>query len=529
MKTTCIQPYRETRRPFGKKRGLPASSPLHLACCLLLALAPWILPVASADEVPPPGLIHDEWFVVMLQGKKCGHVHGTTTRVGDEIHTRSRMRIQIARGPAKVRLEFDQRYRESLDGLPLAFHHTMNMGQIPVTQTGTIADGRLRLVNEQAGSKKILEYDFDPQIKFAWGQLLEQRKRGVKTGTTFTVKTYEPSIRQNGPVEMTFEFHDKEPVDVLGKRRELTRVTMTLQTRVPITTQSWVDDQANPVVMTIDMGVMQFKMLLATREQALGKSEAPELLIDTFVHTDQRIGGQARKVVLRLALPAEGRNVLPPIPETEMQKVRRVSDHEAVLTIQRLDWDSIRRVTDHDVADDASIKRYLESSTVCDVEDRRIQRRARRAVRSSVTPADKADALRRFVTEFVRHKSLDIGFATASEVVRNQRGDCTEHSVLLAALARASGLPARGVSGIIQIPPGPMSPKKGAAFGYHMWTQVYIGNRWIDIDAAMRQTDCDPTHIALALMPLNDEGMLDSIMSLMPLLGRLRIEVVSVE
>ena len=50
-----------------------------------------------------------------------------------------------------------------------------------------------------------------------------------------------------------------------------------------------------------------------------------------------------------------------------------------------------------------------------------------------------------------------------------------------------------------------------------------------DIDAAMRQTDCDPTHIALALMPLNDEGVMDSVLPLLPLLGQLRIEVLEVE
>ena len=47
-----------------------------------------------------------------------------------------------------------------------------------------------------------------------------------------------------------------------------------------------------------------------------------------------------------------------------------------------------------------------------------------------------------WVFRHIEKKNFSVGYASASEVVRNLEGDCTEHSVLFAALAREVQLPA---------------------------------------------------------------------------------------
>jgi hypothetical protein len=493
------------------------------AALLLLAVGP-----ASAQPTPPA---HEEtWYILQMQDQKCGYLHSTTKTVGDQVHTRSYMQIEIAREGTTLKVSSDDNFRETTAGRPLAFRRSVSMGSAPMSYSGTIDNGRLTLITEQFGVQREATYDFDPEIRFSWGQLLEQRKHGLKPGTTYTLKTYEPSAKVNGPIAVEFKVFGTEEVDVLGEKRKLTRLSATLLMPSPIKMMSWVDDDFNPIIATLNMGIFQLKMLAATKELALGGAEPPELFISTFVHVKRKVNRDARRVKLRLKLPPGGDDRLPRLPQTSMQTVNRLGDHEAVVTISRLDWKAIRAAgpTTTRPSDDAAGE-YLRSSTVCDIEDVRVKRLATKAVKGCKTPAEKADALRKFVTDYVSDKSLDVGFATASEVARNRQGDCTEHGVLLAALARAVGLPARGVSGIVQIP-GSSSPSAGpGAFGYHMWTQVYINGQWVDIDAALRQTDCDPTHIALAIMPLQDEGMLDSVMSILPLLGRLQIEVIEVE
>jgi hypothetical protein len=126
----------------------------------------------------------------------------------------------------------------------------------------------------------------------------------------------------------------------------------------------------------------------------------------------------------------------------------------------------------------------------------------------------------------VHSKSLGIGFATASEVARNKEGDCSEHGVLLAALARLNGLPSRVAVGLAYVP-GFAGQKD--VFGYHLWTQVFIDGRWLDVDAAIPETECSPIRIAMATSSLKNTGLVDLSLPLLSRIGTIAIEIVDVE
>src|SRR5262249_44112242 len=57
----------------------------------------------------------------------------------------------------------------------------------------------------------------------------------------------------------------------------------------------------------------------------------------------------------------------------------------------------------------------------------------------------------RFVDHFITKKGLARGYDIASVVAARREGDCTEHAVLLTALARAFKFPARVASGIVLV------------------------------------------------------------------------------
>ncbi len=50
--------------------------------------------------------------------------------------------------------------------------------------------------------------------------------------------------------------------------------------------------------------------------------------------------------------------------------------------------------------------------------------------------------MERFVNREVTKKNFSQTFASAAEVARSRKGDCTEHAVFLMALCRARGIPA---------------------------------------------------------------------------------------
>ncbi len=499
----------------------------------------------AAAPAPQPPEFEEAWYVVTVQDPtskeymQCGHMHSVMKRVGDEVHTRTDTRIEMKRGAAGVEMAMQQESRETLDGRPLGFRHVMTMGNTPSTLSGDITGGTLTLVEEQFGTKHETTYDFDPEIKLAWGQYVEQVRHGLAPGTTYTVKSYEPSMRKDGPLETRFLVHGKEIIDVLGKQRNLCHITTSLKLEaapqglgggtggMTIDSQAWIDENAIPVVMTVDIGFMKMRMYRTSKADALERGAPPEMFLSTLVRTARRVGPGAARVKLRLRLKEGIKGKLPALPDTSMQTVRRVSEREAIVTLVRTDWKALSTATAAGTLP-ADIEAYLEASPECDANDAKIRRLARKAARDRKTPSEKADALRKYVTRYITNKNMNVGFATASEVARGRSGDCTEHGVLLAALARAAGLPARGVGGIVEIPAGAGISRDQGSFGYHMWTQVYIDGKWIDIDAALRQTDCDPTHVALTIIPLQGEGMMGSITSLIPLLGQLDMEVLEV-
>lgn len=73
-------------------------------------------------------------------------------------------------------------------------------------------------------------------------------------------------------------------------------------------------------------------------------------------------------------------------------------------------------------------------------------------------------------------------YASASEALRLRRGDCTEFAVLLAAAARAAGIPTRVVFGIAY---ASRFGEQSHVFTPHMWVQSWDGLLWRSYDAGL--------------------------------------------
>ncbi len=102
-----------------------------------------------------------------------------------------------------------------------------------------------------------------------------------------------------------------------------------------------------------------------------------------------------------------------------------------------------------------------------------------------------------FVFEWITEKDMSVGFASALEVARNGKGDCTEHSVLAVALLRKLGVPARGVVGWAGL---------GEVMGLHFWVEVKLGSRWVPVDPTFDQAPASALRLKLATTDLADLG-----------------------
>ncbi|MEO7326702.1 MAG: transglutaminase family protein [Dokdonella sp.] len=162
--------------------------------------------------------------------------------------------------------------------------------------------------------------------------------------------------------------------------------------------------------------------------------------------------------------------------------------------------------------DKAELQRYLQPNDWVQSRDRRVKDFARVATAGSIDA--KMSAL---ILAIQKHMNGAIDFReyqSAVQALDSRGGDCTEYAVLLAAAARARGIPTRVVSGISY---ASQFLGERHAFSPHMWVQVWNGTRWASYDAALGHFDAG--HIAIAI----GDGSPDSLRGTMATIARMKI------
>jgi hypothetical protein len=133
--------------------------------------------------------------------------------------------------------------------------------------------------------------------------------------------------------------------------------------------------------------------------------------------------------------------------------------------------------------------RALSATPYEAIKDPRIVRAAKDVVGDTTDKAEMVKRLSAFVYRHVQKKGLDRGYAPAIATLESRSGDCTEHSVLMSALLRASGIPTRIVDGVVV---------DGGNAGYHEWVEVDLGAGFIAVDPTFNAWPAGPQRLKLA-------------------------------
>ena len=156
----------------------------------------------------------------------------------------------------------------------------------------------------------------------------------------------------------------------------------------------------------------------------------------------------------------------------------------------------------------------LVSTPAIESDNAEIRKLAKQIVGNERDPYRAATRLSQWVFEHLK-KAYGVSSDRATDVLRRREGDCTEHSLLLVSLARAAGIPARTVYGLVYVPG---ADAKGALL-WHEWAEIDAG-RWIAIDPTFDQNVADATHLQLGRGDQTDA---------VALMGQLQIHVESID
>lgn len=511
-----------------------------LSWCPLAAGAAPAAPQINPDD-PPKGTFADDWYAIAFQGKKCGYMHSTVARKAgrgtspDVIDTTTEMRITLGRGGQNIHIGTVEKSQETIEGGILGFSSDTDMSLLSVKMTGKVNGDKVTVVTKQLGQTTSNTYPLPRGALMTWGAYREQIKRGLKIGTKYTLSAYAPSMSAERALPTTFEVVSRESIDLYGRVVEAykTRQTMKapgLMGPMDIESVVWVNDEFMPVKLEMEIAQLRIVAILCDKAIATKATDPPELMAETLIPVKLPSGAAetARSITYRIrgkgASASRPAAALPMLPETAMQHVVRENDGSMLVTVTRSGALAAGPATSRPIPEE--IEKLRGATAYANTDDPEIKRLAKEAADDEKDPVKLVRRLRAFVSDYVQTKDLSVGFATASEVARSKQGDCSEHAVLLAALARACGLPARGVSGVVYVPR--FAGHEGV-FVWHMWTQVYIDGRWVDTDAALQQDDLDATHIAMSIVNLNDSALGEMALPIWSLIGRLKVDVAGVD
>lgn len=501
---------------------------------------PVIRPAGFTEEAAGPtatGAAEDDfeesWQVVYIGDQRVGWSHSTArTRTVDEetiISSESNSRMEVKRFGQKLVMETELLTDETDDGRLLSYSLTIrNPPNSVTTSRGEVRtrenpspDGRqlqeMVLTTTTAGRTETKKIPWADDIRSPGWQDRVIREPMIRPGQTRSFKAFLPEFGQVGTIRITADEYRKIELQD-GSLKELLQIRMVQSVLPTLTTRAWLDSNGGAVKTSNDFFGRPMVTWRVTAEEALKELEGGDLdlSVGTLVRVDPiRRPHETKEVVYRLTLP-DG-NPVASLSDGGTQSIREIDKETVELKVT-----SVRpgRVTVKKAVDPV----YLRPTRFLQSRDPRVMEHARRAAAGTTDPARMAVQLEQYVSRRLENKNFSTALASAAEVAESLEGDCTEHAVLLAAMLRAVGIPSRIAVGLVYV-------ESRTAFGGHMWTEAWLGDRWVPLDATLGRGGIGAAHIRMSVSSFADDAPapVASFLPLMRMLNGLKIEVVSID
>ncbi|MCW3837999.1 transglutaminase-like domain-containing protein [Sphingomonas canadensis] len=223
----------------------------------------------------------------------------------------------------------------------------------------------------------------------------------------------------------------------------------------------------------------------ATREEAMKSRPPYRLVTNAMVKSPYRIPPAAMSGHIRYRFGFTDGIVFAP-PETGEQRVTMAGGS--------LTLDICGDCGPGLASDPAALAAALRPTPWLQSDHPRIRAIAAPFARMKISDMRKMELLLEEARPYIRKVSF-VGHFSALETIRRQSGDCTEAAVLLAALARAAGIPAKVANGLAYS----RARYHGVsnAFMPHSWVLAWADGRWRSFDLALEAFDS--AHIVLTV------------------------------
>lgn len=474
---------------------------------------------------PAEGATQETWEAYFLQGARAGYAH-TTRRPAkhgrhDVVEIEVTNDLTIRRFGEVSHQHVAVSSVETTAGRLLELRSETKVGPQSIVVTARVDGDRLVVVSGDGAGRPAHAHPWSNDVGGLTAIEDSLTAKPMQPGERRSIRLVMPLLNDVLIVENRLRALDYEATPLLHGEYELLRIES--QVVMPggqtIDSLLWTD-RAGETLKT-SMTALGMDTYRTTKEVAL--EEATTALFDLGFETIVKL---ARPLVrphhtseVRYRVRLKHADPAAVFVTGATQQIRSLDAHTAEVIVRALTVDDTRPPFEQGSKAPTEADRAPNDFVQSD--DRQVQRLAHEATGDEQDPTRIALALERFVHERIEQKNFGQAFATAAEVAKSLEGDCTEHAVLLAALARARGIPARVAVGLVYI-------ESQQGFGYHMWNELYLNGRWVPLDATLGRGRVGGAHLKLADSNLAEGGAVSSFLPVVNVIGQLEIEILQV-
>lgn len=439
----------------------------------------------------------DTWMNIFQDEKKIGFSHSRYARLdqGYRFNETLFMRINTMGMVQDIGLNTSGTLNK--DFSLKAFDFEIASGRFNFSAAGSVTEKTLALNTRSGSTKQAYQLQLTDDIYFTSGIVQAASTGKLKPGDQLTFKIFDPIAMGQEPIQL--HVLEEEEITIMGQSKKATKISLQFKGATQL---AWLDEKGD---LLREKGMLGIVLEKTSREDAmhgLPIQSSQDLTKAASIPANIDIDNPGK--LMHMQFEISGSNDF-----TEQLQGGRQTYTPPVLSIRKETLDDLLQ-QDPSLDFTESIATFLAPSPFIQSDHPAIQRLTSSLVAEKDSSLEKARKLVAWMQAHIQKRPV-ISLPDALSTLENRVGDCNEHAVLFAALARAAGIPTRIEAGVVFL---------RKRFFYHAWNSIYVG-RWVTVDALFDQIPADVTHIRLA------SGMQKDQLDLLGLIGKLKIQILN--
>ncbi len=437
----------------------------------------------------------ETWMNIVQSNNKIGFSHSrfSAKQDGYRLHETVRMRINTMGMVQDINLETIGRLNRDFS---LAdFDFKIISGRFSFNVSGSVSGDVLTVRTKSAGTSREADIPLKAKPYLLPAITAAMSAAELTTGDKYAFDIFDPATM--GQTAVMVEVIGKEDLQIMGDAHSATKVALNFKGTSQL---AWIGDSGEVLK---EKGILGIQLEKTTREDALlGLSAAAgaDLTQTASVASNVRLENLDRLSSLQIEISGI------PFQNVQLNGGRQTLKAN-ILSIDRETLTNLSAdIQERNLPNLEKI--FLKPGPFIQSDDQKIQALAQEIAGGQAAPLDKVRLLVNWVYNNIEKRPV-LSLPDALSTLENRVGDCNEHAVLLAALARAAEIPCRIEAGLVYL--------KGR-FYYHAWNRMYLG-RWITVDAVFNQIPADVSHIRFVT------GSPSRQLDLMGIIGKLNLRV----